>query len=96
MDPTKTAGGARRRLAVVLVFAMAAATIAVVSGGGAAGATDDGSSAGAVSFDKPSAVEVTATLVQTLDTSTIVPGSPDPAGISYLPGVGNLVFTDSE
>jgi uncharacterized protein YjiK len=42
------------------------------------------------------AATVTATLVQTIDTSKWNPASPDPAGISYIPSTGRLLVSDSE
>jgi hypothetical protein len=39
---------------------------------------------------------VTATLVQTIQTSEWNPASPDPSGIVYLPGSGRLEIADSE
>ena len=42
---------------------------------------------------------VDATLVQTIDTSSFTPGfpdSPDPSGITYLPGSDHILFVDSE
>lgn len=39
---------------------------------------------------------VTATLVQTIQTSAWNPASPDPSGIVYLPGPGRLEIADSE
>jgi Bacterial Ig domain len=39
---------------------------------------------------------VTATLVQTIQTSQWNPASPDPSGIVYLPGSGRLEIADSE
>ena len=44
----------------------------------------------------PPGGEVTATLVQTLDTSTLVPASPDPSGITFDSTSGDLVVTDGE
>jgi uncharacterized protein YjiK len=38
----------------------------------------------------------TATVVRTINTSTWNPPSPDPAGISYVPGSGRLLVSDSE
>jgi uncharacterized protein YjiK len=38
----------------------------------------------------------TATLVRTIDTSAWNPPSPDPAGISFIPGSGRLLVSDSE
>ncbi|HEX6231030.1 MAG TPA: Ig-like domain-containing protein, partial [Actinomycetota bacterium] len=40
--------------------------------------------------------EVTATLVQVIDTSQFTPGSPDPSGITYLSGADRLMVADSE
>ena len=39
---------------------------------------------------------VNATLVQTIATSGFTPGSPDPAGVTYLPGADRLYVADSE
>jgi uncharacterized protein YjiK len=39
---------------------------------------------------------VTATLVQTIDTSRFSPASPDPSGIAYIPGRDRLEIADSE
>jgi hypothetical protein len=39
---------------------------------------------------------VTATLVQTIDTSKWVPASPDPSGVTYLPASDRLTVVDSE
>jgi hypothetical protein len=40
--------------------------------------------------------DVTATLVQTIDTSRWVPASPDPSGVTYLPRTDRLTVVDSE
>ena len=42
------------------------------------------------------APEVTATLVRTIDTSTLTPPIPDPAGIVYLPARDHFLISDSE
>jgi hypothetical protein len=39
---------------------------------------------------------VTASFVQRIDTWAWSPGSPDPAGVTYLPGRGHLLVADSE
>jgi hypothetical protein len=56
--------------------------------------------AGIVTVGLPSpagaAVSVTATLVQTIATSQFTPPSPDPAGLTYLPGDDRLMISDSE
>ena len=39
---------------------------------------------------------VTANLVQTIDTSKFAPGSPDPSGVTYIPGSDRLMIADSE
>jgi uncharacterized protein YjiK len=47
----------------------------------------------------PAATAVTpepATLVQTLNVAQLNPPSPDPAGITYMPGADRLLFSDSE
>ena len=36
------------------------------------------------------------TLVQTIDTSTYSPSSPDPSGIVYMPAQDRLLISDSE
>jgi hypothetical protein len=41
-------------------------------------------------------VDDTGTLVQTIDTSGFSPGSPDPSGVTYLPGKDRLELCDSE
>ncbi|HEX5094854.1 MAG TPA: putative Ig domain-containing protein [Acidimicrobiia bacterium] len=41
-------------------------------------------------------VDDTGTLVQTIDTSKFSPGSPDPSGVTYLPGKDRLMLCDSE
>ncbi|HSF14760.1 MAG TPA: Ig-like domain-containing protein, partial [Vicinamibacteria bacterium] len=38
----------------------------------------------------------TATLVQTIDTSSFIPPSPDPSGITYLGSTGRLLVSDGE
>ena len=39
---------------------------------------------------------IAATLVQTIRTSDFTPGSPDPSGVTYLPGKDRLLIVDSE
>jgi hypothetical protein len=39
---------------------------------------------------------VVASLVQTIDTSSFTPGSPDPSGITYIPATDHLMVADSE
>jgi hypothetical protein len=39
---------------------------------------------------------VTANLVRTIDTSKFAPGSPDPSGVTYMPGPDRLMIADSE
>jgi hypothetical protein len=41
-------------------------------------------------------VNATPSLVQTIDTSTYTPSSPDPAGIAYRPSLDRLMISDSE
>ncbi|HSF20142.1 MAG TPA: Ig-like domain-containing protein [Vicinamibacteria bacterium] len=40
--------------------------------------------------------DATATLVQTIDTSSFIPPSPDPSGIAYLGSTGRLLVSDGE
>jgi hypothetical protein len=50
-----------------------------------------------VSASSASAViNVTPSLVETIDTSTYTPSSPDPAGVAYLPAQDRLLIGDSE
>jgi hypothetical protein len=50
-----------------------------------------------LSASSASAVQrVTPNLIQTIDTSSFVPSSPDPSGIAYRPGRDRFVISDSE
>src|SRR3990170_3304453 len=45
---------------------------------------------------QPASADGVATLVRTVPLSSLSPPSPDPAGIAYLPSVGQLLGSDSE
>ena len=45
---------------------------------------------------QPASADGVATLVRTVPLSSLSPPSPDPAGIAYLPSVGQLLVSDSE
>ncbi|MGH3136697.1 MAG: PKD domain-containing protein, partial [Gaiellaceae bacterium] len=44
----------------------------------------------------PAAIDFTSTLVNTVDTATFTPPSPDPSGLTYLPGSNTLLMTDGD
>ena len=44
----------------------------------------------------PAGAVTTASLIQTIDTSLFDPASPDPSGVTYLPGSDHLLIVDSE
>ena len=52
-----------------------------------------------LSFNRPTPPAgpvIASTLIQTIQTSQFSPPSPDPAGITYLAGIDNLLISDSE
>lgn len=78
---------------LIAAFSVTGASAALDTSGGSSG---DASGPAPTPYAATAAIDFTSSLVNTVDLAAVSPPSPDPSGLTYLPGSNTLMMTDGD